>query len=52
VTEESLLGVLVGLLTDGPRRAAIAERARSLARPGALEKIVEMVTGLAAEQRR
>jgi UDP-N-acetylglucosamine--N-acetylmuramyl-(pentapeptide) pyrophosphoryl-undecaprenol N-acetylglucosamine transferase len=47
VTEESLLEALLGLLTDGPRRTAMGERARSLARPGALEKIGEMVLGLA-----
>ncbi len=47
VTEETLLEALVGLLTDGPRRTAMAERARSLAKPGALEKIAGMVVGLA-----
>jgi UDP-N-acetylglucosamine--N-acetylmuramyl-(pentapeptide) pyrophosphoryl-undecaprenol N-acetylglucosamine transferase len=47
VTEETLLEELVGLLTDGARRAAMAERARGLAKPGALEKIAGMVVALA-----
>ncbi len=47
VTEESLLRVLEGLLADAPRRAQMAERARSLARPGALERILGMVLRLA-----
>jgi len=47
VTEASLLEALVGLLTDGPRRVVMAERARRLAKPGALEKIAGMVVGLA-----
>jgi UDP-N-acetylglucosamine--N-acetylmuramyl-(pentapeptide) pyrophosphoryl-undecaprenol N-acetylglucosamine transferase len=47
VTEASLLDALVALLRDAPRRAAMADRARSLAKPGALEKIAEMVVGLA-----
>ncbi len=34
VTSESLLETLVALLNDGPRRAVMAERARSLAKPG------------------
>jgi UDP-N-acetylglucosamine--N-acetylmuramyl-(pentapeptide) pyrophosphoryl-undecaprenol N-acetylglucosamine transferase len=46
VTEESLLEVLVGLLTNAPRRAEMASRARGLARPGALERIVGMVLRL------
>jgi UDP-N-acetylglucosamine--N-acetylmuramyl-(pentapeptide) pyrophosphoryl-undecaprenol N-acetylglucosamine transferase len=47
VTEASLLDALVALLRDAPRRAAMAERARSLAKPGALERIAGMVVGLA-----
>jgi UDP-N-acetylglucosamine--N-acetylmuramyl-(pentapeptide) pyrophosphoryl-undecaprenol N-acetylglucosamine transferase len=47
VTAETLLAALVGLLNDGARRAVMAERARSLARPGALERIAEMVLRLA-----
>ncbi len=47
VTPESLRRALVGLLTDAPRRAAMAEKARSLARPGALQRIAEMVLRLA-----
>ena len=47
VTPHTLLAGLVGLLTDGERRAVMSERARSLARPGALERIAEMVLRLA-----
>jgi UDP-N-acetylglucosamine--N-acetylmuramyl-(pentapeptide) pyrophosphoryl-undecaprenol N-acetylglucosamine transferase len=47
LTEESLQAALVGLLSDAPRRAAMAERARSLAKPGALERIAAMVLRLA-----
>jgi UDP-N-acetylglucosamine--N-acetylmuramyl-(pentapeptide) pyrophosphoryl-undecaprenol N-acetylglucosamine transferase len=47
VTAESLLAALVGLLTDSLRRAVMGENARSLARPGALDRISEMVLGLA-----
>ncbi len=47
VTEETLLVALVGLLTDEPRCAAMAERARGLARPNALQQIAEMVLRLA-----
>jgi UDP-N-acetylglucosamine--N-acetylmuramyl-(pentapeptide) pyrophosphoryl-undecaprenol N-acetylglucosamine transferase len=47
VTPQTLLAGLVGLLTDGERRAVMSERARSLARPGALERIAEMVLRLA-----
>ena len=49
VTPETLLAALEGLLTDGARRAEMAEKARSLARPGALQRIAGMVLGLAAE---
>jgi UDP-N-acetylglucosamine--N-acetylmuramyl-(pentapeptide) pyrophosphoryl-undecaprenol N-acetylglucosamine transferase len=47
VTAETLRAALVALLKDGPRRAEMAERARSLARPGALQRIAEMVLRLA-----
>ena len=47
VTAETLRGSLVALLSDEPRRAAMAERVRALARPGALEQIAEMVLRLA-----
>jgi UDP-N-acetylglucosamine--N-acetylmuramyl-(pentapeptide) pyrophosphoryl-undecaprenol N-acetylglucosamine transferase len=47
VTPESLRSALAGLLHDGTRRAEMAERARSLAKPGALEKIAAMVLRLA-----
>jgi UDP-N-acetylglucosamine--N-acetylmuramyl-(pentapeptide) pyrophosphoryl-undecaprenol N-acetylglucosamine transferase len=47
VTEETLLAALVGLLSNARRRGEMAERARSLAKPGALERIVGMVVRLA-----
>jgi UDP-N-acetylglucosamine--N-acetylmuramyl-(pentapeptide) pyrophosphoryl-undecaprenol N-acetylglucosamine transferase len=47
VTPETLRAALVALLNDGQRRAVMAERARSLARPGALQRIAEMVLRLA-----
>jgi UDP-N-acetylglucosamine--N-acetylmuramyl-(pentapeptide) pyrophosphoryl-undecaprenol N-acetylglucosamine transferase len=47
VTPETLRIALEGLLKDGERRAAMAEKARSLARPGALQRIAAMVLGLA-----
>jgi UDP-N-acetylglucosamine--N-acetylmuramyl-(pentapeptide) pyrophosphoryl-undecaprenol N-acetylglucosamine transferase len=47
VTPETLRTALEGLLKDGPRRATMAEKARSLSRPGALQRIAEMVLGLA-----
>ena len=47
VTPETLRSALVALLTDAPRRAEMAEKARSLARPGALERIAAMVLRLA-----
>jgi UDP-N-acetylglucosamine--N-acetylmuramyl-(pentapeptide) pyrophosphoryl-undecaprenol N-acetylglucosamine transferase len=47
VTEQSLLEALTGLLTDRERRERMSAAARSLARPGALERIVEMIRGLA-----
>ena len=48
VTPESLLAALGSLLRDPQRRAAMAERARSLAKPGALQRIASMVLRLAA----
>jgi UDP-N-acetylglucosamine--N-acetylmuramyl-(pentapeptide) pyrophosphoryl-undecaprenol N-acetylglucosamine transferase len=51
VTPELLKGALVALLNDGPRRAVMAERARSLAKPGALEKIAAMVLRLAEKSK-
>lgn len=47
VTEESLLGALTGLFADRERRERMSAAARSLAKPGALERIAEMVRGLA-----
>jgi UDP-N-acetylglucosamine--N-acetylmuramyl-(pentapeptide) pyrophosphoryl-undecaprenol N-acetylglucosamine transferase len=47
VTPETLRTALEVLLKDGPRRATMAEKARSLSRPGALQRIAEMVLGLA-----
>jgi len=43
VTPETLRSALVSLLRDGLRRAKMAENARALAKPGALERIAEMV---------
>jgi UDP-N-acetylglucosamine--N-acetylmuramyl-(pentapeptide) pyrophosphoryl-undecaprenol N-acetylglucosamine transferase len=43
----ALLDKLRGLLLDPDRRAAMSERARGLARAGALERIAGMVVGLA-----
>jgi UDP-N-acetylglucosamine--N-acetylmuramyl-(pentapeptide) pyrophosphoryl-undecaprenol N-acetylglucosamine transferase len=47
VTAETLRAALVSLLRDGPRRAAMGERARALAKPGALQRIAAMVLRLA-----
>jgi UDP-N-acetylglucosamine--N-acetylmuramyl-(pentapeptide) pyrophosphoryl-undecaprenol N-acetylglucosamine transferase len=47
VTEASLLEALRGLLLEAARRVTMAERARLLAKPGALERIVGMVVRLA-----
>jgi UDP-N-acetylglucosamine--N-acetylmuramyl-(pentapeptide) pyrophosphoryl-undecaprenol N-acetylglucosamine transferase len=47
VTSESLLGVLVGLLKDDNKRAEMAQSARSLAKPGALERIAAMILRVA-----
>jgi UDP-N-acetylglucosamine--N-acetylmuramyl-(pentapeptide) pyrophosphoryl-undecaprenol N-acetylglucosamine transferase len=50
-TEEALLQVLTDLLLDAPRRTAMSERARSLAKPGALERIVAMLLRLSDQTR-
>jgi UDP-N-acetylglucosamine--N-acetylmuramyl-(pentapeptide) pyrophosphoryl-undecaprenol N-acetylglucosamine transferase len=47
VTETSLLAALRDLLVDGQRRQTMAERARTLARPGALDRIEALVLRLA-----
>jgi len=47
VTPESLLESLRGLLLDSERRAAMAVKAKTLAKPGALERIAGMVLVLA-----
>jgi UDP-N-acetylglucosamine--N-acetylmuramyl-(pentapeptide) pyrophosphoryl-undecaprenol N-acetylglucosamine transferase len=47
VTPESLLAALTEMLSDEPGRRMMAERARSLAKPGALERIAAMVLQLA-----
>ena len=47
VTPETLLEHLRGLLQNPARRAEMAEHARSLAKPGALERIAGMVLQLA-----
>ncbi len=47
VTAETLRMALVELLRDGQRRTVMGERARSLGRPGALQRIAEMVLRLA-----
>jgi UDP-N-acetylglucosamine--N-acetylmuramyl-(pentapeptide) pyrophosphoryl-undecaprenol N-acetylglucosamine transferase len=47
LTEETLLAALVSLLNDRERRAAMAARARALAKPDALEEIAGMVAALA-----
>jgi UDP-N-acetylglucosamine--N-acetylmuramyl-(pentapeptide) pyrophosphoryl-undecaprenol N-acetylglucosamine transferase len=49
VTAQTLRAALVSLLNDGPRRAAMATRARLLAKPGALQRIAGMVLRLAAQ---
>ncbi len=46
ITEERLLGVLVGLLQDDARRVAMGRRARELAHPRAVEEIAGIVLGL------
>ena len=47
VTPETLLSALIGLLEDAPGRAAMSEKAKTLARPGALQRIAAMVLRLA-----
>ena len=47
VTPETLLGELSRLLLDRSRLAEMGAKARGLAHPGAVEKIAEMVVGLA-----
>jgi UDP-N-acetylglucosamine--N-acetylmuramyl-(pentapeptide) pyrophosphoryl-undecaprenol N-acetylglucosamine transferase len=47
VTPTSLLEALRGLLLDPARRAEMAVWAKSLAKPGAVERIAEMAAGLA-----
>ncbi len=47
ITPESLEAALLALLTDVPRRARMAAAARSLARPGALQRIAARVLSLA-----
>ena len=47
VTPASLLETLRALLLDPERRTAMSVHAKSLAKPGAVEKIAAMVTGLA-----
>ena len=50
VTDATLLRELSELLLDAPRRQAMAEAARSLAKPGALQRIAAMVLQLAASR--
>ena len=47
LTAEGLCAVLLGLLKDSGRMRGMGERARTLARPGALGRIAGMVVGLA-----
>jgi UDP-N-acetylglucosamine--N-acetylmuramyl-(pentapeptide) pyrophosphoryl-undecaprenol N-acetylglucosamine transferase len=47
LTPDRLCAELVSLLNDRPRLRAMGERARGLARPGALAKIAEMLRALA-----
>jgi UDP-N-acetylglucosamine--N-acetylmuramyl-(pentapeptide) pyrophosphoryl-undecaprenol N-acetylglucosamine transferase len=49
-TPEVMERTLVDLLTDADRRRRMAEAARSLARPGALERIAGMVLRLCASE--
>jgi UDP-N-acetylglucosamine--N-acetylmuramyl-(pentapeptide) pyrophosphoryl-undecaprenol N-acetylglucosamine transferase len=50
VTPQSLLAALSGLLDDPAERVAMSERARGLARPGAVERIAEIAIRLAGER--
>ena len=47
VTPDTLRTALTALLSDAPRQAMMSERARSLAKHGALQRIAEMVLRLA-----
>ena len=47
LTPEKLLAALTTLLNDRSALTAMGERARTLARPGALERIAAIVAGLA-----
>jgi len=51
VTAETLLAALLGLLSDETRRTAMAARAKSLARPGALERIAGIVLQIAQNKK-
>lgn len=51
VTEESLLSALVGLLGNAERRMTMSVAARSLAKPGALDRIAGMAQRLAEKKR-
>jgi len=51
VTAESLQAALLELLTDEARRAELAARAKSLAKPGALERIAAMILKLAEKKK-
>ena len=46
-TEQTLYEALLTLLTDTPRRTEMATQARTLARPGALQRIASMILRLA-----
>jgi UDP-N-acetylglucosamine--N-acetylmuramyl-(pentapeptide) pyrophosphoryl-undecaprenol N-acetylglucosamine transferase len=50
LNEQSLRSALMELFQDASRRARMAERARSLAKPGALQRIAGMVLRLAGGQ--
>ena len=49
VTAATLLEALRGLLLDASRRTGMARKAKALARPGALERIAEMIEALARQ---
>jgi len=51
LTAETLESALTSLLNDPVRRAAMSERARTLARPGALGRITALVLHLAAKNK-
>jgi UDP-N-acetylglucosamine--N-acetylmuramyl-(pentapeptide) pyrophosphoryl-undecaprenol N-acetylglucosamine transferase len=50
VTPETLLEALRSLLGDPQRRAEMAERAKSLAKPGALDRIASMIVSVAEQK--